>query len=55
MRFVGIEAYEAAGGVVRRDLFDDAQSRFLSDAALVQRLATDKLETLAEAVRAEGC
>ena len=54
VRFVGIEAYEAAGGVVRRDLFDDAQSRFLSDAALVQRLATDKLENLAEAVRAEG-
>ncbi len=54
VRFVGIEAYEAAGGVVRRDLFDDAQSRFLSDAALVQRLATDKVETLAEAVRAEG-
>jgi ParB family transcriptional regulator, chromosome partitioning protein len=54
VRFLGIEAYEAAGGVVRRDLFDDAQSRFLSDAALVQRLATDKLETLAEAVRAEG-
>ena len=54
VRFVGIEAYEAAGGVVRRDLFDDAQSRFLSDAALVQRLATEKLETLAEDVRAEG-
>lgn len=54
VRFVGIEAYEAAGGVVRRDLFDDAQSRFLSDAALVQRLACHKLETLAEAVRAEG-
>ena len=54
VRFVGIEAYEAAGGVVRRDLFDDAQSRFLSDAALVQRLATDRLEALAEAVRAEG-
>jgi ParB family chromosome partitioning protein len=54
VRFVGVEAYEAAGGVVRRDLFDDEQSRFLSDAALVQRLASEKLETLAEAVRAEG-
>ena len=54
VRFVGIEAYEAAGGVVRRDLFDDAQSRFLSDAALVQRLAAAKLEVLAEAIRAEG-
>lgn len=54
VRFVGVEAYEVAGGVVRRDLFDDAQSRFLSDATLVQRLAIDKLEILAEAVRAEG-
>ena len=54
VRFVGIDAYEAAGGVVRRDLFDDAQSRFLSDAALVQRLATEKLEILAEGVRAGG-
>jgi ParB family transcriptional regulator, chromosome partitioning protein len=54
VRFVGVEAYEAAGGVVRRDLFDDEQSRFLSDAALVQRLATEKLQTLAEALRQQG-
>ena len=54
VRFVGIEAYEAAGGVVRRDLFDDAQSRFLSDPALLERLATEKLETLAGTVREEG-
>lgn len=54
VRFVGIEAYEAAGGVVRRDLFDDVQSRFLSDPALLQRLTVEKLEALAEAVRQEG-
>ena len=54
VRFVGIEAYEAAGGVVRRDLFDDEQSRFLSDPALLERLATEKLEALAGAVRDEG-
>jgi ParB family chromosome partitioning protein len=54
VRFVGIEAYEAAGGVVRRDLFDDEQSRFLSDPALLQRLAIEKLEVLAEGVRREG-
>jgi ParB family chromosome partitioning protein len=36
VRFVGIEVYEAAGGVVRRDLFDDEQSRFLSDPALLE-------------------
>ncbi|WP_326406526.1 ParB/RepB/Spo0J family partition protein [Methylibium sp.] len=53
-RYVGLEAYEAAGGVVRRDLFDDEQSRFLSDPTLLQRLATEKLEALAVPVRAEG-
>ena len=54
VRFVGIEAYEAAGGVVRRDLFDDEQSRFLSDPALLERLATEKLEALAGTARQEG-
>ena len=54
VRFVGVEAYEAAGGVVRRDLFDDEQSRFLSDPALLQRLAGERLEVLAGAVREEG-
>jgi ParB family chromosome partitioning protein len=54
VRFVGIEAYEAAGGVVRRDLFDDEQSRFLSDPALLERLAVEKLDALAGAVREEG-
>ncbi len=54
VRFVGVEAYEAAGGVVRRDLFDDEQSRFLSDPALLQRLASEKLDALAVAVREEG-
>ena len=54
VRFVGVEAYEAAGGVVRRDLFDDEQSRFLSDPALLQRLATAKLNALAAQVRDQG-
>ena len=54
VRFVSIETYEAAGGVVRRDLFDDAQSRFLSDPTLLERLATEKLEALAAAVRDDG-
>ena len=49
-RFVGVQAYEAAGGVVRRDLFDDDQSRFLSDPALLDRLATEKLEAVAAAI-----
>ncbi|MBK7615599.1 MAG: ParB N-terminal domain-containing protein [Burkholderiales bacterium] len=54
VRFVGVEAYEAAGGVVRRDLFDDEQGRYLNDAALLERLATEKLDGLAATVREEG-
>ena len=54
VRFVGIEAYVAAGGVVRRDLFDDEQSRFLSDPALLDRLAIEKLEKHAAAIREDA-
>src|SRR5439155_7413191 len=51
-RLVGIEAYEAAGGAVRRDLFSD-EGGYLQDVALLNRLASEKLEAAAEAVRAE--
>ncbi|MEB0139434.1 MULTISPECIES: ParB/RepB/Spo0J family partition protein [unclassified Undibacterium] len=54
-RFVGIETYEAAGGGVRRDLFsDDTRGVFLSDAALLDTLARDKLAAAADSARAEG-
>lgn len=54
VRFVGIEAYELARGAVKRDLFDTEQGRFVCDTALLQRLATEKLEAIAETVRGEG-
>ena len=54
VRFVGVETYEAAGGIVRRDLFDDEQGRFLSDPELLARLAGEKLEGIAASVREEG-
>jgi ParB family chromosome partitioning protein len=54
-RLVGLEAYEQAGGGVRRDLFaDDHNGIFLTDGALLDSLARDKLAPLAEQVRAEG-
>lgn len=53
-RFVGIEAYEAAGGVVRRDLFDSDQSCWICDPDLLRRLAGEKLDAEAQAVRSEG-
>ena len=54
VRFVGIEAYEAAGGVVRRDLFDGEQAGWISDPVLLRRLVAEKLDGIAELVHAEG-
>lgn len=56
VRFVGLDAYTAAGGGIRRDLFadNDDTGTTLTDAALLERLVRDKLESLAEPVRAEG-
>lgn len=54
-RFVGVEAYEQAGGGVRRDLFSDAQNGiFMTDGALLDALARDRLAPTVEQVRAEG-
>ncbi|RQT41239.1 ParB/RepB/Spo0J family partition protein, partial [Burkholderia cepacia] len=54
-RFVGLAAYEAAGGYVRRDLFsDDEHAGYITDADLLQRLAAQKLDDDAKTVRAEG-
>ncbi len=48
VRFVGLDAYEQAGGGVRRDLFaEDDAGVYLSDAALLERLAQDKLAGIA--------
>ncbi|WP_321943815.1 ParB/RepB/Spo0J family partition protein [Paraburkholderia tropica] len=55
VRFVGLTAYEAAGGYVRRDLFsDDENAGYIADAELLQKLVAQKLDAAAEEVRAEG-
>ncbi|HDR9868660.1 TPA: chromosome partitioning protein ParB [Burkholderia cenocepacia] len=55
VRFVGLAAYEAAGGYVRRDLFsDDEHAGYIADADLLQNLAAQKLDAAAETLRAEG-
>ena len=45
-RFVGVDAYEAAGGQVLRDLFahDDEAGVWFEDPVLLAKLATDKLQ-----------
>ncbi|GAB5373813.1 MAG: hypothetical protein AcusKO_02750 [Acuticoccus sp.] len=53
-RFVGLAAYEAAGGVVLRDLFQADDGGWLQDAALLERMVAEKLSAEADAVRAEG-
>jgi len=55
VRFVGLDAYEAAGGGVRRDLFAEGDAGvYLTDAALLDRLAQDRLTGIAAEVKAEG-
>ena len=52
--FVGIDAYQSAGGVVRTDLFTDDGDGFVTDAALLSELATAKLEAIADQYRTAG-
>jgi ParB family transcriptional regulator, chromosome partitioning protein len=52
--FVGIAAYEAAGGIVLRDLFQHDAGGWLQDPALLDRLAAEKLQAEADSLRAEG-
>ncbi|HHA2629315.1 TPA: ParB N-terminal domain-containing protein [Stenotrophomonas maltophilia] len=55
VRFVGLDTYEAAGGGVRRDLFAEGDAGvYLTDAALLEQLAQDRLAGIAATVRAEG-
>ncbi|RUU93429.1 chromosome partitioning protein ParB, partial [Mesorhizobium sp. M1A.F.Ca.IN.020.03.2.1] len=50
----GLADYEAVGGPVKRDLFDESNAGYVTDAALLEKLVAEKLEAAAEAVRAEG-
>ncbi len=54
VRFVGVEAYLAAGGVLRRDLFDEDDSGYLTDVALLDRLVSEKLQSVAAEIASEG-
>lgn len=54
VQFVGIDAYEAAGGIVLRDLFEYDDGGWLQDVPLLDRLVTEKLKAEADAIAAEG-
>ncbi|HVR58405.1 MAG TPA: ParB/RepB/Spo0J family partition protein [Pseudolabrys sp.] len=53
-QFVGLEAYEQAGGTVMRDLFEHDDGGWLQDVPLLDRLVTEKLKTEAQTIAAEG-
>ncbi|MGX5844764.1 ParB/RepB/Spo0J family partition protein [Mesorhizobium sp. ArgA1] len=52
--YVGAEAYEAAGGVILRDLFEQDSGGWFQDAALLEQLVFDRLKIDAETIRADG-
>jgi ParB family transcriptional regulator, chromosome partitioning protein len=54
VRFVGLDAYEAAGGAIRRDLFDAECEGYLLDADLLDRLVAEKLAPVKAEVAGEG-
>jgi len=52
--FIGLDAYEAAGGMVLRDLFQQDDGGWLEDIALLDNLVAAKLKAEAETIAAEG-
>jgi ParB family chromosome partitioning protein len=54
VRFVGLDAYEAAGGGIRRDLFADAYGGYVLDRDLLDRMVAERLTALAAEVSGEG-
>ncbi len=55
VKFVGLKAYEKAGGATRRDLFSEGEDGvFILDARLLEQLAAKKLEKAARSLRKEG-
>ena len=52
--FLGIAAYETAGSVVLRDLFQSDDGGWLEDPALLDRLVAQKLQAEAAAIATEG-
>lgn len=54
VQFVGVEAYEAAGGGVLRDLFESDDGGWLQEPALLDRLVAEKLKAAADEIAKEG-
>ena len=53
-QFIGLDAYEQAGGTVLRDLFEHDDGGWLQDVPLLDRLVTEKLKAEAEMLSVDG-
>lgn len=53
-RYVGLDAYKAAGGAIMEDLFKDNAGPWLEDPQLLDKLATDKIEAERQTILACG-
>lgn len=51
VRFLGLDAYVAAGGAVLRDLFTEDGGGWVEDVVLLDRLVSEKLAAIAQEVR----
>ena len=51
LRFIGLDAYVAAGGPVLRDLFTEGDDGWAEDVVLLDRLVGEKLVAIAQEVR----
>jgi ParB family transcriptional regulator, chromosome partitioning protein len=49
-----LDAYVAAGGTLERDLFDEQDEGYLTDPALLDRLAAERSASLVADLRAQG-
>lgn len=54
VKFVTVAAYEAAGGVVERDLFSERDEGFILNRDLLSRLFNEKVASTVEAIKADG-
>lgn len=54
VKFVTVEAYEAAGGIVERDLFAERDDGFIVNRDVLNRLFDEKVASEVEAIKAQG-
>jgi len=54
VKFIGLDAYEAAGGPVMRNLFSERDEGYIEDVPLLDKLVAEKLATVRDNVLAQG-